>query len=215
MQGDLNEFFERNINLKGIRKAKWIYVFDVLRLFRLYTIRKPEFINFLINFIMIGSYIKTSEHSLVRNKLFSAINIVEIAVSMAVGLLMIGTLLDMYAYDKFHEKHNRIYRVLSRYGYLGSKDDQYNATTLEKRKLPLIVKGIGAVSETGKRDYNEDETVFVTFNGEIFNFQPIERELIARGHVFRTRCDTASHISARKRRTSGCRCSSNVRTVRR
>ena len=133
LQGDLNEFFERNITLKGIRKAKWIYVFDVLKFFRLYTIRKPEFINFLINFIMIGSYIKTSEHSLVRNKLFSAINIVEIAVSMAVGLLMIGTLLDMYAYDKFHEKHNRIYRVLSRYGYLGSKEDQYN----------VLKKGLG------------------------------------------------------------------------
>jgi asparagine synthase (glutamine-hydrolysing) len=38
--------------------------------------------------------------------------------------------------------------------------------------------------------YNEDGTVVVTFNGEIFNFAEVERELIAKGHKFRTRCDT-------------------------
>jgi ABC-type antimicrobial peptide transport system permease subunit len=41
---------------------------------------------------------------------------------------MISTLIDIYSYDKFHEKHDRIYRVISRYEYLGNKDDQYNAT---------------------------------------------------------------------------------------
>jgi len=45
--------------------------------------------------------------------------------------------------------------------------------------------------EGGKQPlYNEDHTVVVTFNGEIFNFMEIEAELVARGHVFRTRCDT-------------------------
>jgi asparagine synthase (glutamine-hydrolysing) len=45
--------------------------------------------------------------------------------------------------------------------------------------------------EGGKQPlYNEDHSVVVTFNGEIFNFLEIEAELVARGHVFRTRCDT-------------------------
>lgn len=30
---------------------------------------------------------------------------------------------------------------------------------MEKRKAPLIVKGVGVVSEMGRRDYNEDETI--------------------------------------------------------
>ena len=34
---------------------------------------------------------------------------------------------------------------------------------------------------------NEDETVWVTFNGEIYNFQSLVAELEARGHRFRTR----------------------------
>jgi asparagine synthase (glutamine-hydrolysing) len=44
--------------------------------------------------------------------------------------------------------------------------------------------------------YNEDGTVCVVFNGEIYNFQPLVAELAALGHVFRTRCDTEVIVHA-------------------
>src|SRR5688500_13463377 len=37
---------------------------------------------------------------------------------------------------------------------------------------------------------NEDESVWITFNGEIYNYQEIREELLANGHTFRTRSDT-------------------------
>src|SRR5512139_973421 len=37
---------------------------------------------------------------------------------------------------------------------------------------------------------NEDGTVWVVFNGEIFNFAEVRSELVARGHRFRTGSDT-------------------------
>lgn len=37
---------------------------------------------------------------------------------------------------------------------------------------------------------NEDGTVWVTFNGEIYNYLELRQELLARGHEFRTRGDT-------------------------
>jgi asparagine synthase (glutamine-hydrolysing) len=37
---------------------------------------------------------------------------------------------------------------------------------------------------------NEDETVHLVFNGEIYNFEELRRELTARGHRLRTRCDS-------------------------
>jgi asparagine synthase (glutamine-hydrolysing) len=37
---------------------------------------------------------------------------------------------------------------------------------------------------------NEDESVFVVYNGELFDFRERRAELHARGHVFRTSCDT-------------------------
>ncbi len=44
--------------------------------------------------------------------------------------------------------------------------------------------------------YNEDGSVVVVYNGEIYNFKDIQSELIGRGHTFRTRCDTEVIIHA-------------------
>lgn len=38
--------------------------------------------------------------------------------------------------------------------------------------------------------YNEDKTRAIIFNGEIYNFKPLRKELIADGHVFTTKADT-------------------------
>ena len=37
---------------------------------------------------------------------------------------------------------------------------------------------------------NEDGSIVIVFNGEIYNFESLHRELVARGHRFRTRSDT-------------------------
>lgn len=38
--------------------------------------------------------------------------------------------------------------------------------------------------------YNEDKTRAIIFNGEIYNFKPLRKELIAAGHTFTTKADT-------------------------
>ena len=43
---------------------------------------------------------------------------------------------------------------------------------------------------------NEDGTVWIVFNGEIYNFLELHRELVRRGHVFRTRSDTETIVHA-------------------
>jgi len=41
---------------------------------------------------------------------------------------------------------------------------------------------------------NEDGTVWIVFNGEIYNFRELRGQLIERGHVFRTRTDTEAIV---------------------
>src|ERR1700748_456459 len=37
---------------------------------------------------------------------------------------------------------------------------------------------------------NEDGTVWIVFNGEIYNFQELRADLLNRGHIFKTKTDT-------------------------
>jgi len=37
---------------------------------------------------------------------------------------------------------------------------------------------------------NEDGSIWITFNGEIYNYQNLRRDLVSRGHIFKTETDT-------------------------
>ena len=41
---------------------------------------------------------------------------------------------------------------------------------------------------------NEDQTLWITFNGEIYNYQELRADLISRGHQFRTSSDTETLV---------------------
>jgi len=56
---------------------------------------------------------------------------------------------------------------------------------LGHRRLSIIDPAAGAQPMC-----NEDQTVWVTFNGEIYNFAELRQQLESCGHQFKTRCDT-------------------------
>lgn len=57
---------------------------------------------------------------------------------------------------------------------------------LAHRRLSII-----DLSDAGQQPMpNEDRTVWVVYNGEVYNFQPLRRELEGRGHRFRSRTDS-------------------------
>ena len=51
---------------------------------------------------------------------------------------------------------------------------------------------------------NEDETVWIVFNGEIYNHADVRRELEAAGHRYRTRCDTETIVHAYEQWGDAC-----------
>ena len=53
---------------------------------------------------------------------------------------------------------------------------------------------------------NEDGTLWVTYNGEIYNFLEIQDFLKSKGHVFRTNCDTEVIVHGYEEWGSDCVC---------
>ncbi|HEU5443908.1 MAG TPA: hypothetical protein VFU61_08785, partial [Steroidobacteraceae bacterium] len=64
--------------------------------------------------------------------------------------------------------------------------------SLGHRRLSIV-----DLSEAGRQPLsNEDGTVWITFNGEIYNHLELRSRLQARGHVFRSRTDTEAIVHA-------------------
>ena len=61
-----------------------------------------------------------------------------------------------------------------------------------KRNIALGHRRLAIIDlNTGQQPLaNEDDTVWITFNGEIYNYHELRADLLARGHRFRTQSDT-------------------------
>src|ERR1022692_3810422 len=66
-----------------------------------------------------------------------------------------------------------------------------HSVALGMRRLSIIDLGGG-----DQPIFNEDGTVVVVFNGEIYNFRELRRTLESRGHIFRTEGDTEAIVHA-------------------
>lgn len=94
-----------------------------------------------------------------RNKLFSSINIVGLAISMSVGLLLIAFVLDLYSYDKFHKNGDRIYRITNVATFKGEQGGKFASTSIKTGKL--IRQKVTGVEEVAimRNDFSQDAQV--------------------------------------------------------
>lgn len=146
--GDLNEYYSRNLK-KGRRWANLIFLLDAIKFCRPYTIQKPKILGQMTFFNLMGNYFKTSTRSIARNKLFSTINIVGLAVSMSIGVLMITYLSQLFGYDEFHEKKDLIYKI----GSLHTDHDDGDVTDVSSTSV--------YIGDLLKKDYPGIEDVLI------------------------------------------------------
>lgn len=113
IEGDLLERFEKNRHRTSTTSAKWIFTLEVIRLIRPGLLRSPESTHHLNHFGMLKNYFKTCMRNLLKYRVFTFINVFGLAVAMVVSLLIITMMADQWQMDRFHEKGDRIYRVIT------------------------------------------------------------------------------------------------------
>ncbi|WP_227687038.1 ABC transporter permease [Spirosoma arboris] len=114
VQGDLYERFVRDVRDVGSQRANERYWVNVLRFVRPFALKRQpiEYSSpFSLSPVMLSNHFKIAWRNLVKNKVYSAINIFGLAVGLATCLLITLYVFDELSYDKHHKDVNRLYRV--------------------------------------------------------------------------------------------------------
>ncbi|MEX2603668.1 MAG: ABC transporter permease, partial [Gracilimonas sp.] len=78
---------------------------------------------------MLKNYLKIAYRNLLKNKVYSFINIFGLAVSMSVCLLIILFVFDQRSFDQFHEQKDDLYRVIMEYTPSSESSGTWYATS--------------------------------------------------------------------------------------
>lgn len=112
---------------------------------------------------MIRNYIKIAWRNLLKNKLYSFINIFGLAIGIATCLIIMLFVQDELSYDRFNTKANRIVRIIFKANINGGKIDEANvmpptARTL-KNEYPEVQEATRLRTLGKSRVVFEDKTV--------------------------------------------------------
>lgn len=109
IEGDMEELFRDNVEQLSLRRAKRIYAWEALKLFRPVLLKNLKQTLTLNQYSMFRNYTKTSLRSLKKNPLSSFINIFGLSVAIGICLVVYAFLEYDHSIDQFHKNKNEVY----------------------------------------------------------------------------------------------------------
>jgi putative ABC transport system permease protein len=106
------ELYNERVRNSGKRRADFIFLFDVLLLFRPGIIRTSTGNTSPNNYDMIKSYLTIGYRSLLKNKGYSFINITGLATGMTVAMMIGLWITDEVTFDHYFDNHKDIAQVM-------------------------------------------------------------------------------------------------------
>ncbi len=104
---------------------------------------------------MIYNYIKIAYRNLLKNKIFTVINVAGLAIGISVALLIAIWVYDEYSYDRFHKNRDNIYRITE----IQQQEDGSHPTAMTP----------GPLAESLQKDYPEvEQTLRVGLQSGLF-----------------------------------------------
>ncbi|MEL7120132.1 MAG: FtsX-like permease family protein [Bacteroidota bacterium] len=209
IQGDLLEVYEHRVRDKGLRKANWLFIKEVLLFFRPSSFKKKNpFENLPIMLSLFKSYFKTASRNLWKTKVLSSLNLIGLTAGFSVFLLIAFYLQYELSFDRYHENSDRIYRIVQKQeGNVFRGTDKFavqstgmgpaltenfpevEVTTILRVNETLFTKGNDNFYESG---VYSDEFIF-----DVFSFKVLEGDgpeaLLEPGRVLLTESFVKKH----------------------
>jgi putative ABC transport system permease protein len=112
IEGDLLEVYAKRLKKSGKWIAEIQFVIDVLWLFRPGIIKPMEGSQNLNTYGMYKSYFKMGWRTLLREKLFSFINITGLSIGITCTLVIAIFVRYELSFDRYHEKADSTYKIV-------------------------------------------------------------------------------------------------------
>lgn len=124
---------------------------------------------------MLKNYLKIAFRNLLKNKGYSVINVAGLAIGLASCLLILVYLFHEWSYDRYHEKSDRIYRVVQTYTSEARSDagattpfplaaalkNEYPQTVVETARLyNMLTQKLSLGFKEEERFYKEENVFF-------------------------------------------------------
>ena len=122
VQGDLHEWFAKRVARQGLRKARLFYLYDVIAYFRVFRLKRINEMEKRNN-ILFMNYLVIAGRQFKKNFWYSSLNAFGLTVGLLSALLISIYILDELSYDRFHEDHENIYRLVNHSPNSGRKGD--------------------------------------------------------------------------------------------
>ena len=108
--------------------------------------------------------------------------------------------------DREAEAEAIVRRMLAAMRHRGPDDEGLLVAPPRARSAALGMRRLSIIDLPGGHQpvFNEDATLAVVFNGEIYNFRELRQTLETQGHVFRTRSDTEVIVHAYEKWGEDC-----------
>lgn len=168
--GDLQEIYEDRISNKGRNYANWMYWIDAFHLligftsFKLYSNQNNPT-------IMFKHYLIVSGRNILRNKVYSLINILGLSVGMGVCLVICQYIYFEHSYDKFHANYQNIYRLIF--------DKTMNG--VEQGSMPYMAYSVGVIAKEEIPEIKECVRLYVTGEETVVTNPDRNRPFIEQG----------------------------------
>jgi putative ABC transport system permease protein len=128
LKGDFLELYEYRREEKGKSVASWRFFWDIVTVLPLRFFTKSHF-RPQSSIPMFSHYVKAAARQMTRNRAFSSINVLGLALGMSTCFLITQYVYFENSYDRFHKKYRNIYRVVEKSGYLEGDIFSAAATT--------------------------------------------------------------------------------------